>query len=181
MNSPKEQAAELVPILCSRLRFAREQAGLSQADAARLLGITHAGVHRWLAKIELGTPEVPTWLIVRACRLYGVSADYLLGSSDQPRPKRTVPAPITEAACRLIRAPEQRRADADALIESARHLKRLRRVTEAMQPLADELAAAQAEVEGQDPWQDVRGGSRWATSSRKAAELMTRARELALL
>lgn len=181
MLAPAEQAAELAPILLQRLRAARERAGLSQADAARLLGITHAGGHGRLAKIERGAIETPMWLVMRACRVYDVSADYLLGSTDQPRPKRMTPAPITEAACRLIRTPEQRRADADALIDSARHLKRLRRVTEAMMPMADELAAAQAEVEAQDAWQDVRGGARWAANSGKAAELMTRARQLALL
>lgn len=176
MTSPKEQAAELAPITGARLRAAREHAGLSMAEAAKLLDVKRG--RRGVGLIELGDANISMHFVLRACRLYGVSADYLLGSTDQPRPKRAVSVPI-EAACRLIRTPEQRRADADELIESARHLKRLRRVTEVMMPMVNELAAAQAEVEVQEAWQEVRGGARWAASSGKVVELLGRVRELA--
>ncbi len=62
----------------SALRRAR---GLSQRRAAADLNISQA----LLSHYENGAREPGLDFVCRACRYYGVSADYLLGISDLPR------------------------------------------------------------------------------------------------
>lgn len=61
----------------SELRKAR---GLSQRHAAADLKISQA----LLSHYENGAREPGLDFVCRACRYYGVSADYLLGLSDEP-------------------------------------------------------------------------------------------------
>ena len=61
----------------SELRRAR---GLSQRRAASDLGISQA----LLSHYENGAREPGLPFVCRACRYYGVSADYMLGLSDRP-------------------------------------------------------------------------------------------------
>ena len=61
----------------SELRKAR---GLSQRRAAGDLGISQA----LLSHYENGAREPGLDFVCRACRYYGVSADYILGLSDEP-------------------------------------------------------------------------------------------------
>lgn len=76
----KEQA-DAVARIGARLREARELNGWELNDAAPRLGYTSAGS---LSKIESARhiSAIPMWLIPRACEVYGVSADYLHGLSD---------------------------------------------------------------------------------------------------
>lgn len=61
----------------SKLRKAR---GLSQRTAAADLGISQA----LLSHYENGAREPGLGFLCRACKYYGVSADYMLGLSDSP-------------------------------------------------------------------------------------------------
>ena len=58
-----------------RLRKAREKLGVSQEYVARAIGIGRSAV----AQIELGKRKVSTDELSRFCRLYHLSADYLIG------------------------------------------------------------------------------------------------------
>lgn len=59
----------------SRLRKARERAGLTQAEVARQLGVTPATYARY----ETG-PTLPTFFhVARIAEIFGVSTDYLVG------------------------------------------------------------------------------------------------------
>lgn len=171
-----EQIA-LARLIGERLRAAREAAGMSQLEAARRLGYANSSK---LSKIEKGrSSEVPTWAIKRAGWLYDVSIDYLMGECDNMAGLAGIPAPILNGVCRgLIRDTGRRRAEADALIDAARRLQRVRRLAGCVAPLADDLAEAQAIVEQEDAWQEVRGGSRMAGSSERVADLLRKAATL---
>ncbi len=58
----------------------RKQRGLSQRKAAADLKISQA----LLSHYENGAREPGLGFVCRACRYYGVSADYLLGLADEP-------------------------------------------------------------------------------------------------
>lgn len=76
-----QERGALCRLIGNRLREARELSGLSQQDAAQLLGYSNSSK---LAKVELAsdTNSVPFWLIAKAAQVYEVSADYLLGISE---------------------------------------------------------------------------------------------------
>lgn len=62
-----------------RIAELREQKGLSQSEISELLGIpqsTYAGY-------ELGNRKVPLSIIKKLSKIYGVSADYLLGNQNE--------------------------------------------------------------------------------------------------
>jgi transcriptional regulator with XRE-family HTH domain len=62
--------------LSERLRFAREQAGLSQAQVAKMMG-----VHRpTISEIEAGRRRVTAEEMVEFARIYDVSISWLSGS-----------------------------------------------------------------------------------------------------
>lgn len=68
----------------ARVREAREALGLSQTQAA-----AKAGLHTsQLSSIELGHRQPRTDALARLARALEVSADWLLGLSDNPRPRR---------------------------------------------------------------------------------------------
>ena len=58
----------------------RREQGLSQRKAASELHISQA----LLSHYENGAREPGLEFVVRACDYYGVSADYLLGRTDEP-------------------------------------------------------------------------------------------------
>lgn len=62
-------------MVADRIKFLREQKGLSQAELARQLGITRSSVNAW----ELGISVPSTQYIVELAGIFKVSADYLLG------------------------------------------------------------------------------------------------------
>lgn len=61
--------------LADRIKTLREQAGLTQAEVARRLGISRAGVNAW--EMGLSVPSTP--YVVELTKQFGVSTDYLLG------------------------------------------------------------------------------------------------------
>lgn len=66
-----------------RLRRAREDAGLSQGQVREYDGIDNT----YLSKLEKGVQKPPTWpLLATLARRYGVSSDYLLELTQDPRP-----------------------------------------------------------------------------------------------
>jgi transcriptional regulator with XRE-family HTH domain len=73
--------AEALKKIGERMREARELCNYSQQEAAKRLGYRNSSK---LAKIEHATDiqSVPLSVIVKAARIYDVSADYLLGLSD---------------------------------------------------------------------------------------------------
>lgn len=62
-------------MVADRIKFLREQKGITQTELAKLLGITRSGVNAW----ELGISVPSTQYIVELARLFRVSTDYLLG------------------------------------------------------------------------------------------------------
>ena len=62
-----------------RLRDLREDADLTQAQVAAYLGTSQT----MYARYERGANELLIRHLVRLCKLYGVSSDYILGLRDE--------------------------------------------------------------------------------------------------
>ncbi len=62
---------------CNRLKFLRENAGISQAYLAKRLSLTRASVNAW--EMGLSVPSTP--LIAELANIFHVTTDYLLGVS----------------------------------------------------------------------------------------------------
>lgn len=62
-----------------RLRNLREDADLNQTQVATYLGMSQTGY----SKYETGENDIPTQILIRLSKFYGVSIDYLLGVSDK--------------------------------------------------------------------------------------------------
>lgn len=69
-----------------RIRDLREDADLTQEDIANELNTYLTQYRRW----ETGETEVPTHIIKKLCEFYGISADYMLGFTNnyKPLPKK---------------------------------------------------------------------------------------------
>ena len=61
--------------MAERIKFLRENLELTQAEIARRLGISRAGVNAW----EMGLSVPSTQYVVELAKIFGVSTDYLLG------------------------------------------------------------------------------------------------------
>lgn len=61
-----------------RLRDMREDSDLKQDDVAKILGIAQTVYSRY----ERGYQTIPVEHLIKLCEYYKVSADYLLGISD---------------------------------------------------------------------------------------------------
>lgn len=71
-------------MLHEKLKQAREDRDMSQADLAAALGTTKQQV----SKYETGAQEMAASRLAAVCRILGVSADYLLGlPEDLARPR----------------------------------------------------------------------------------------------
>ena len=68
----------------SRLRQARKNSGESQVQAADVLG----GSATLISDMEKGRRTTTFDKLVLLCEHYNISADYLLGLTDEPRPLR---------------------------------------------------------------------------------------------
>lgn len=86
-------------VLGKRLRELREERGLTQVDVAKIAGVTDAAVGMW--ENEKRTPDPAT--LARLADFFGVSTDYLLGRTNNPRihsdmeawtPNETVLVPV---------------------------------------------------------------------------------------
>lgn len=66
-------------ILAERLRLLRSEKKLSQAEFAKIVGLSTNGYQRY----ELDEREPTAPLLVEIAKYYKVSADYLLGLTDK--------------------------------------------------------------------------------------------------
>ena len=62
-------------MIADKIKTLREKRGITQAELAKELGITRAGVNAW----EMGISVPSTQYIVELATFFGVSSDYLLG------------------------------------------------------------------------------------------------------
>lgn len=62
-------------MIADRIKYLREQLGMTQARLARQLGITRSSVNAW----EMGISVPSTQYIVELAHIFRVSTDYLLG------------------------------------------------------------------------------------------------------
>ena len=69
--------------LAKRLKELRRAKGLTQRDMARAFGMTDVGYGGW----ERGDTEPSIENLVKLCRLFGCTADSLIGLADMP-PRR---------------------------------------------------------------------------------------------
>lgn len=85
------------------LKRTRLAAGMTQKQVATQLGITQQSYRVYEDK---SSPSADT--IIKLSKLYGVSADYLLGLTDDPNPVPVEPAPANDkvmaAAVALVNA-----------------------------------------------------------------------------
>lgn len=69
--------------LYERIKKARLRAGYAtQKAASDALGVERTRYLKW----ETGVYSPPLDILVRMCRIYNVSSDYLLGLTDEPAP-----------------------------------------------------------------------------------------------
>lgn len=76
-------------ILADRLRALRENLGKTQPEVAQDFGVTVSALQGW----EAGRRDPSPDLLVQFSRYFNVSADYLLGISDEPAPIDSSSAP----------------------------------------------------------------------------------------
>lgn len=65
----------------SRLRGIREDRDLTQAEIGKILNKSQQGYNH----IEAGRAELKIDDLIKLCHFYNLTADYLIGISDQPR------------------------------------------------------------------------------------------------
>lgn len=63
------------------LRDLREDRDLTQAELGKLLGKSQQGYNH----IEAGRAELKIDDLIKLCRFYGLSADYIIGLTSKPR------------------------------------------------------------------------------------------------
>jgi transcriptional regulator with XRE-family HTH domain len=93
----------------SRLRRARELAGISQRDLASRVGLSEQQIYRY--ERERSDPLVSN--VVAIAKELNVSIDYLCGLSDDPNPKNN--QKLSDGEQELVGA--WRRGDMDAVLE----------------------------------------------------------------
>lgn len=62
-------------MICDTIKSLRENANLSQAALAKILGVTRSSVNAW----EMGLSIPTAQYIVELARVFAVSSDYILG------------------------------------------------------------------------------------------------------
>ena len=67
-----------------RIRDLREDADLSQQEIADLLNVSQTTYSRY----ECGKLDLPLRHLVALCKFYKVSADYILGFTNDPNPAK---------------------------------------------------------------------------------------------
>jgi transcriptional regulator with XRE-family HTH domain len=98
--------------IASRLRAAREQAGLSQGQVARLLGLQRPTI----SEIEAGRRRVPAEELARLAGVYDVSISWLATDSSD------VNDPALELAARELA--KLKKEDLDSVLTLLRRLKK---------------------------------------------------------
>ena len=99
-------------VLGNRLKKLRERYNLTQERAGEIFGLTKYQIHRY----ESGTSNPDPDIINKFADYYGVSADYLLGRTDDPNPSESdgIPEELKDPSLglffkELAEAPEERR------------------------------------------------------------------------
>lgn len=64
-----------------RIKDLRTDKDITQIELAKYLGEHTTTYRRW----ENGETEIPVHIIVELCRYYNISADYILGFTDEPK------------------------------------------------------------------------------------------------
>lgn len=64
-------------MIADKIKFFREENGMTQAELAKRLGITRSSVNAW----EMGISTPSTQYLLELSRIFKVSTDYLLGIS----------------------------------------------------------------------------------------------------
>jgi len=64
-----------------RLRDLREDHDLTQTEVAKILSCSQ----RVYSNYERGDIDIPTYVLIELSNFYGVSVDYLLGLTDNPK------------------------------------------------------------------------------------------------
>ena len=62
-------------MIADKVKFLREEKGMTQSDLAKKLGITRSSVNAW----EMGISTPSTQYLVELSNIFKVSTDYLLG------------------------------------------------------------------------------------------------------
>lgn len=65
-----------------RIKSVREDRDLTQAQIGKILNKSQQGYNH----IEMGRAELKIEDLIRLCKFYGLSADYLIGLTDKPVP-----------------------------------------------------------------------------------------------
>lgn len=63
----------------NRIRDLREDRDLTQTQVAKILGMSQTGY----SKYETGENDIPTQILIKLSKFYGVSIDYLLSQTDE--------------------------------------------------------------------------------------------------
>lgn len=97
-----------------RLRAARIENGLTQAQLGRLLGVSDGAVRMW----ELGHREPDIDMLGRIAAIVGVTVDYLVSGTEPPRNSRETDDPIYEQNPWLFRLPASMRHAAAEMLRA---------------------------------------------------------------
>ena len=65
----------------TKIRDLREDRDLNQTQVAEMLGMSQTGY----SKYETGENDVPTEVLIKLADFYGVSIDFLLGKTNNPK------------------------------------------------------------------------------------------------
>lgn len=90
-------------VLATRLKAAREENSLALKDAAALTGITETVLKDWEQNLAAPTPEE----LAALARLYDVSLDWLVGSTNVKTPIPTLAAHMDDADYRFTPEEEE--------------------------------------------------------------------------
>ena len=71
-------------MIYKRIRDLREDADKTQKEVAAALSCSQ----QVYSNYELGQRDIPTDILIKLSRYYGVSVDYMLGISDDPKIKK---------------------------------------------------------------------------------------------
>lgn len=121
--------------LGDRLREARERYGISQAQAANAIGVSRSAYSMY----EITERDPDSSVLKELARLYGVSADWLLGRTNDPTPPEeqgplSPDALLERAGALLCAIPGIKRADVDEVLNYLNTKRRLNLLAAERQP-----------------------------------------------
>src|SRR4051794_10116870 len=81
MSTDQNRTNDFLSVFPARLAAAREKFGISQRELARRCGLNQLQIYRY----EHGLSDPSATIVLTIARILGVSADYLLGLTDEAR------------------------------------------------------------------------------------------------